>query len=132
MPQECPKCSGFAWYEVQSKELVLRCLCGYYQVVYTELQHGATITRVQKAEEVSLPRKGTRMASCLGVVARANGSAISTKEVSLQTGYTSSDAATYLMVLQHRGLVLKVTNGKGKTGGSSWQLTHRAVRMMRI
>jgi hypothetical protein len=44
---------------------------------------------------------------------------------------TSSDTASQLTVLQSKGLVERTILNKGVAGGSTWQLTHLAQKILR-
>ncbi len=52
--------------------------------------------------------------------------------MSLLLGESGSDVSSRLMVLQHKGLVDKVTCNKGKQGGSTWRLTPTAIDKLNL
>lgn len=124
----CPKCtSRNARYAVEDKDLVLRCLCGYLEFVYSE-KGGGAILHVQTEAKMELPRQGTKLSKCLGLVAGQWPSNVKTVEVAELSGNNNGDTSTQLMVLMHKGLIEKVIDGKGISGGSTWRLTNRAIR----
>lgn len=129
----CPKCNRLqAWYHVEKNDLVQKCLCGYYKVVYTEYDDGQTYTQVLPANQVNMPKNGTRLSLCLGALIGFPGHQGTTGDVADRLNLTTPNVATVMMVLQHKGLVTKLEDNRGKTGGSVWKVTKRALEVKRF
>jgi len=124
----CPKCDGLSWYEKENKDIIQRCLCGYLAFVQTE-KNGVYIKHVQPKTQVVLPRKGSKLLKCLGAIVSLSPSHVTTGDVSERSGFTTSKTASYLMLLEHKGLVLKILHRRGYVGGSTWEVTSRAVTL---
>jgi len=128
----CPKCGGLSWYELEGSDTVLhRCHCGLCKVVQT-VKGGMVVKHTQKESEVQLPRRGSKLSQCLGVVAAHYPRELKTSEIAELAGQSNSDVASKLMVLEYKGLVFRVEEGRGKSGGSTWALTKRAIKRLRI
>lgn len=134
MKLECPKCgSKSAWYEKTRTDLALKCLCGYYRVVFTTLVDGTTIEHRDKSEEVKLPKEGTHLrATLMALVAvePANSREITQALNDLGKPFTVSDVSSYLTMLRVKGLVDSLDNKRGVPGGSTWELTDAASELL--
>ena len=123
----CPKCTSIqAHYLVEDDELILKCLCGFYKVLYSE-RYGRSVIHVVKEDVVSIPKAGTKLSKCLGALAKYHPAIVSTGDIARDLEVPGGVAASRLMVLQHKGLIEVVVCGRGKVGGSTWKLTTRAV-----
>ncbi len=123
----CPHCaSKQAMYRCVEDELVLTCMCGYYKVLYSE-KGGVIKTHCTPQSKAQLPRQGTKLSVCLGSLASFYPNHATTGQVATVAQGTSSDVASQLMVLQHKGLVEKIADGRGVSGGSTWHLTHASI-----
>lgn len=125
---ECPKCHATsAWYEQDYRDVMLRCLCGYFRVVATKLEE-IVIEHIES--HVSLPRRESKLWYCVATlfsVEPANSQEITEalnygREVKL----TVSDVSSQLTVLRYKGLVRALDERKGWPGGSTWMLTEAA------
>lgn len=127
----CPKCEGSSWYKEENNEVIHTCLCGYFQVVYSE-RGGQSITHVQTEAQTTLPKQGTKIATCLSAVISHHPTHVTTKDISDDVGHPTKDVASQLMVLMHKGLLDRVIESRGVAGGSTWKLTNRAVRLLNL
>ncbi len=129
--EACPHCGGFSWYEENDIEVVQRCVCGYLGYIVQKTKD-AVIVRVLPENKVRLPRAGTRLSRCLGYVAGMHPGEVTTKDVAEYTEVSLSDIAGQLMVLRHRGFIEITKEGRGVPGGSTWKLTHRAIKKLNL
>ena len=130
--QLCTHCkSENASYECVDNELVLTCLCGHYEVVYSEREE-STVTRTLRRELIHLPRPGSKLSKCLGAAASLYPETFNTSDVARVTKDKNADAATKLMVLQHKGLVEKMHSRRGVLGGSEWKLSNSAIKLLHL
>ena len=129
----CPHCTHRqAHYEIEDEiKLIIKCVCGYVKVVYDE-NEDKIIKHVLSKKKSELPRKGSKLSKCLGVVASVYPNNIKTGTVSTISGDTTSGAASKLMVLQHKGLIEKENSLRGVAGGSTWFLTNRAIEYLNL
>lgn len=129
--EPCPKCGGRSWYEWEGNDMIQRCLCGLCRFVLMA-RGDFTIMHSQPVAEVVLPRPKTKLSRCLGALASCHPAPTSTSDIALLVKCTSSDTASQLMVLMNKGLVERVTLGRGKAGGSTWILTLRARKHLPV
>lgn len=120
--ETCPKCGGSAYYEVEldpeaGRELILKCLCGFFQAVYSEK---LGIIKRPPPRTVRRLASGSQLERALTEVARTHPEPISTSSVALMMGVDPTKAASYLTILFGKGLVDKRKSRKGKAGGSTW------------
>lgn len=137
---QCPKCqSDTAWYECDHQDVWLHCLCGYYKVVATVLADSMTIEHLDAEEDVTLPRRGSKLFDCLAALVGMREATTGEIAEALNFGRISvevqsnSDVASQLTVLRYKGLV-KVADGKerkGVRGGSMWEVTPSALRLFK-
>lgn len=122
---ECPKCRATsAWYVQDYRDVMLRCLCGYYRVVATKLEE-MVIEHIEST--ITLPRRYSKLWYCVAhlfSVEPANSQEITEalnygKDLKL----TVSDVSSQLTVLRYKGLVHALDEKKGWPGGSTWCLT---------
>jgi len=132
---ECPKCgSHTARFEPSNRDVFLRCLCGLNKLVASTIET-AVIEHVDSGEDVSLPRKHTKLWDCLMML---HGLApASTQEITDMLNYrpgalrlSVSDVASQLTVLKYKGLVRAVNSRRGYAGGSTWVCTEAALKIM--
>lgn len=127
MKAECPKCgSSNAAYVKTKTELVLRCLCGFYKVLYSIYDENIVVQHAEPASKVQLPKTGTLLRATLMVLKSldtANSRAVTERMVDLGIEVDVSTVSGYLMVLKARGLVLNTNNRRGSAGGSTWILS---------
>lgn len=123
--RSCPKClSKVTWYqELENGDWFHRCLCGYSKIVYSHV-YGA-IGEI-KQPKLKLPKEGTRLWQCLQIAAKHYPKAVYTGEAANELRWESCKTATFMSVLQSRGLLEKDDEARGKVGGSSWRLTESA------
>lgn len=131
MKYKCTKCGNDnGWLELQDEiMLVHRCLCGLNKVLYTESKGIRTLSISIEPPPHQLLKKGTMVEQCMRVMLQSWPDALTTEKVfrviTVDVGLsaTRSDISTRLMLLQHKGLIEKVLCGKGKVGGSTWEIT---------
>ena len=133
MYTECPKCgSPNASYARKESDLILQCLCGYWKVVYSELET-ADIEHADSADKVKLPRRDSKLWNCLAVMVCLEQAGLSevTERYNLlySDGMKTADMATQLTVLRLRGLVVSLDSRRGVPGGSTWVPTEKAVEL---
>ena len=131
---DCPKCkSECAWYERDDQDVRLRCICGYCKVVATRLEE-MVIEHIDRAEDVSLPRQGTKLWNCLMVLfslEKGNSQEITDlMNRTHETTFTVSDISSQLTVLRYKGLVDTTDARKGFAGGSTWIMTEVAKKVL--
>lgn len=130
---ECPKCgSSGAWTTKTKTDVVMRCLCGLYRVLSTTIET-VEIRHQDPSEKVNLPRRGSNLWDTLAVLAVIGPA--STREVTerleyLGRDFSPSDVSTYLAVLRSKGLVLQLNARRGQLGGSTWDVTDTADRLI--
>lgn len=133
MKIECPKCGSMSsWLEKTDTDLIHRCFCGYYKVIYTTLG-SITIEHNESEDKVSLPQKGTKLWDALAILIsepQATSGEITERLVLMGKSYTVSDVSSYLTILKSRGLVKVVSSKRGVSGGSTWELTDAAKRLL--
>ena len=134
---DCPKClSKQASYTVEDDELLIRCLCGYRQWVYSE-KNGIVRQRSQKFDPLQLPREGSQISIIFQCVVDNWPDAMNTTQILQQLGKednTKNFKATSngLGILAHKKLVERVQNGNGKKGGSTWRVSEEARRYLKL
>lgn len=123
---DCPKCSGNMWVAVMGESTWFKCICG--KLVPIEIVSGG-IRRVYHTpvSEATLPRRGSKLSLCLGLMA-GRGS-METSVLAKMLDQSTSETASQLSVLQSKGLVDKESSRKGIVGGSSWSLTIEAKQL---
>ena len=126
----CPKCSGRSWLEETGDDIWQRCLCGLHKLVFTRLESGMTVTCVEPVQQNSLPRRGTKLAKCLGCLAGLEVG--STADVAARMKQSTSETASQLTVLMAKGLVSRREEKKGTKGGSLWELSPDAKTALRV
>lgn len=132
----CPKCSSTVTrLEEEGTSVLLRCRCGYCKVMSTTLVTGLRIEHIHIDEEVQLPKKNSKLMHCLGMLATLK--TATTREICeglINRGedWSSSETASFLTILKHRGLVETLTTGKGVQGGSTWVLTPSAKKLLKL
>jgi len=124
LSEKCPKCGGVAHYELVDNNLVLCCMCGLHKFMrFTDSNTKITVeTRLNK-KQAELPKKNSKMARVLGVLGSRYPETMSTQELANSTGENMNDVSSRIVVLYHRQLVDKVTEGKTFKGGSTWVLS---------
>ncbi|NOQ30222.1 MAG: hypothetical protein GQ570_03770 [Helicobacteraceae bacterium] len=123
----CPKCGGIAVLVIEDREVIHQCLCGIRKVV-EEVKDGMVIYRSDKPSTSTLPMAGTKLSKCLGML-YANEPA-TTQTIAEKTKQTSSNTASQLTVLQAKGFALRTHVNKGVAGGSTWEVTPLARRII--
>ena len=79
-------------------------------------------TTVVKQAEVMLPQRGTKIYRCLSMIGQQHPLAIMTANVANKTGLNNKETAALLVALMARGLIRRVSERRGMTGGSEWRL----------
>ena len=127
----CPKCGSLSWFEKNGDDVIHRCLCGFHKVVYTK-QGCITMIHRPKSKHVMLPRAGTKISKCLSALAKYHPRELSTAEVAVIINFKRDEVASHLMLLMQRGLIERVVNKRGKSGGSHWELSVRAQKLLSL
>lgn len=131
----CPKCgSGSAWLEYGPQDVVLRCFCGLHQLIQTRLGK-IIIDHAEKPEDVSLPRQGTKLWTCLLALYELTSASTADITVRVNVGkkdapYDTNEVSSHLTVLRYKGLVVVTEFRKGLPGGSTWVVTPAALRLL--
>lgn len=132
---ECPKCTSHnARYVRVGPDLVLKCICGFYKVMYTELG-SIQIEHKDSGIEVKLPKFGTNLYKTLMVVSILNepSSAEATERMQdLGVDRNVSDVSSYLTILRSKGLVETIVIRRGMVGGSTWRLTMASLKLLNL
>jgi hypothetical protein len=134
---QCPKCgSESAHYCRDERDVTLHCLCGYLKVVATRLG-SITIEHLDSEEDVTLPRRDSKLFSCLAALVGLQEATTGEIAVVLNFGrskkirQSNSDVASQLTVLRYKGLVRVEEGRKGIVGGSTWIPTGPAIRLLK-
>jgi hypothetical protein len=133
----CPKCgSESAHYCKDEQDVTLHCLCGFLKVVATRLG-SIIIEHPDSEEEVTLPRRDSKLFACLAVLIGLREATTGQIAEVLNFGrskkhhQSNSDVASQLTVLRYKGLVRVDTGRKGVQGGSTWEPTSPAIRLLK-
>jgi hypothetical protein len=133
MHTDCPKCgSSNACYQRNGPDIALHCLCGFFRVVYSELETVEVHHNGAEAD-VRLPKTGTHLRRTLFAVENleeANTAEIAERLWDLGLHYSMSDVASYLTILRSKGLVESPVIRRGVAGGSTWTLTDAATDLL--
>lgn len=97
-----------------------------------QTKNGMVIYHAAKVSDVVLPKSGTKLSKCLGIITAQHPDPVQTKVVAIALDETCGDIAPHIMVLMYRGLLEKVIEGRGVVGGSYWKLTNRAVELLKL
>lgn len=132
----CPKCGAeSAWFEYTTRDVVLRCLCGFNKLIQTHLGQ-IVIDHAEKAEDATLPRQGTKLWQCLLALAslESASTAVITEQVNEDNSveYDTNEVSSHLTVLRYKGLVMVTEFRKGLPGGSTWVLTAVAIKLLKV
>lgn len=124
----CPKCNGRnTWLERDGSDVIQRCLCGLHKYVLHITKDGTTIMRAAvKPAQVVLPAIGTKIHACLMAVLEKYADPIHTGDVARNAKLQNKETSALLVALMARGLVQRVEERRGLSGGSTWILTPRA------
>lgn len=126
---ECPKCSSRGiWVEEDGVDTWLRCVCGFLLVVETKLEGGMLAFHSKAPTKDNLPRRGTKLSKCLGALALYRPT--TTGDIAIKLDQDSSDTASQLTVLQAKGLVVRLKERRGISGGSTWDLSPYASKLL--
>lgn len=131
---ECPKCSSrSAWTEIQSGDLVLRCLCGLNSVLETRARR-LQLVRVESV--VRLPKPGTLIRKTLYALEALRLDTTAAVQQGLlalvDEPIAVPDVACYLVMLRNKGLVEQVEYRRGQKGGSTWRLSAAAIKLLEV
>lgn len=129
--EKCPKCGGRAHYEIDSFDVILKCMCGLHKYLRYTDDDITVETRLSK-RDARLPKKGSKLSKVLGVIASTYPNTISTGLLVKSTGGSSNDVGSRVVVLFNRQLIDKVSKGKGLRGGSTWILSIEGRKLLGI
>lgn len=128
----CPRCQSPAtWYEREWDDILLRCVCGLRKLVYSK-RGSVEVHHKTPRSEVRLPRKGSKLQKSLTEIVRNHPGAMNTQEVATQVGDGSAEVASRLMILCNKGLIVKVKEGRGSRGGSTWRLSQACTKLLKL
>jgi hypothetical protein len=134
---QCPKCgSESAHYCKDERDVTLHCLCGFLKVVATKLG-SINIEHIDTDEDVTLPRRDSKLFACLAALVGLKEASTGQIADVLNFGrqrkglQSNSDVASQLTVLRYKGLVRVDMGRKGIVGGSTWEPTTPAIRMLK-
>lgn len=132
----CSHCgSRNAWFKVEDRDIVLRCLCGMHKVVKSYLDN-ITIEHTEEEIFAKLPKRNSRLYRVLAVLYAIEPA--QTSYITEMMGYGRKDeeevvnsdiVSSQLTVLKYRKMVKPLDKKKGIVGGSTWVLTDRARQM---
>lgn len=126
----CPKCRAASFLKREGADLVHWCIhCGYRRFIEQHLPDGMVVEHHSKRTVNPLPRAGTKLRKCLGILVAYE--QMTTVDVAKRLEQDSSTTASQLTVLQAKGLVLRLSEKKGIVGGSTWEATPQAKKMYR-
>lgn len=134
---ECPKCYRCrAWFEREGADLILRSMCGVFKVVETQ---GPAETIIERNEAnpkvIRLPQAGSALAATLGqlaIMAPANSLDLTQSLALTGRDLNVSDVSSYLTILRTKGLVIAVDVRRGLPGGSTWELSPTARKLLGV
>lgn len=125
---QCIKCSGRTWLDIVDGHVYFHCyVCGTLTPQYVEID-GMKVSHSEIPDESSLPRKGSKLSLCFGTLHSLTRA--TTQRVAEYLDQSSSDTASQLTVLAAKGLVHRINEKRGVEGGSTWELTEYAVKIM--
>ncbi len=124
---DCPKCGGFSWFDTEGQNVVHKCTCGYLKFVEVT-KEGIKVIKYDPPTISNLPRRGTKLSKCLGVLLTNPKEPLTTQEAADRLREPTNDTSSRMMALSHKGLVVKVIDGRGRVGGSTWKVTDEAVK----
>lgn len=119
-------------------DVVLRCLCGLYKIVSTNLNTASEVDTEDENEyeELRLPKRDTKLWVTLLVLASldvATSAEIKDRLVLFgKEDFNTSDVSSYLTILRSKGLVKTIEVRRGTLGGSTWMLTDRCVFLLGV
>lgn len=134
---ECPKCgSKSAKLDQDYSAFYLTCLCGLHQLLQSKYADGSTVDHIDIDEQVTLPKKGTKLMITLGALfalePATTGSIADLINIDLpdEEKQTNSDVASQLTILRYKGLSDIVDYRRGVVGGSTWCVTDKCRKLM--
>ena len=134
---ECPKCGSMSARLAEDySAYFLKCMCGLNQLLQSKYADGSVVDHIDIDDNVSLPKKGTKLMNALGALYALEPS--STGEVAdlvntnvpVVDKQSNSDIASQLTILRYKGLCDVVEYKRGVSGGSVWKVTDKAKRLM--
>jgi hypothetical protein len=132
---ECPKCySKSASFYEDHTGVFLKCFCGNLKLLQSKYKDGSAIDHIDIDEEISLPRKGTKLLLAVGALYSLEPA--TTKDITelVNTGevlqQSTSDVASQLTILRYKGLVSVTDYKRGIVGGSTWVTTDACKKLM--
>lgn len=130
----CPRgCGGRTWVMKEiTGDWVLKCMCGYLGWI-EKYQDGMRLKRtVIRAEEVGLPQADTKISRCLYAMVLTHPEPSKTAEVAERAGLKRGETSSLLVALMGQGLIDRVEVRKGLEGGSIWELTYTAEKLLNL
>ena len=129
LTEKCPKCGGAAHYEIDSFDVILKCMCGLHKYLRYADEEIIIENRLPR-KNAALPKTGSKLSKVLGVIASKYPDPITTGNLVMATGENSNDVGSRVIVLFNRQLIDKVSTGKGLKGGSMWVLSLQGGKLL--
>lgn len=135
---ECSKCGSKSARVVEDYSGVfLKCFCGLFKLLQSKYSDGGCVDHIDIEEEVTLPKKGTKLMIALGALYAVEPSTtgeitelINIDCTSPETRQSNSDVASQLTILRYKGLCEVVEYKRGISGGSTWKTTEIARKLL--
>ena len=134
---ECPKCGSLAAKVDQDHSaFFLKCLCGLNQLLQSKYADGSVIDHIDIDEQVTLPKKGTKLMIALGALfaiePATTGAVAELVNIDVIEGskQSNSDIASQLTILRYKGLSDIIDYKRGVVGGSTWCITDKCRKLM--
>lgn len=126
---KCPKCKSLAFIVTEDRSIAVKCVhCGFLKFIEQATSDGMVISNRTRATIDNLPRKTTKLHSCL-MALEANAPA-KTGDLAEVLDQSNSVTASQLAVLGLRGLVITLQNNRGVSGGSIWDIPDTVRRIL--
>ena len=134
---ECPKCgSKAARVDQDYSAYYLKCFCGLNQLLQSKYADGSVVDHIDIDEQVTLPKKGTKLMSALGALfaiePATTGAVAEMVNIGLseEQKQSNSDVASQLTILRYKGLSDIVEYKRGVIGGSTWRITEKCKKLL--
>ena len=120
---QCPKCEGKTFVVEVNRDYLQKCGCGFTKYLLRRHSDGTVSIYNTPARTTKIvPKKNTKLYSCLLQLVVGHPEGMSTFAVSEAARLVKGDVASMLIVLMNKNLVERVRVGKGVQGGSIWRL----------
>jgi hypothetical protein len=135
---DCPKCGSRSARVIEDHTgLFLKCFCGVLKLLQSKYADGGSVDHIDIDEDVTLPKKGTKLMITLGALYALEPSStgeitelVNIDAITIDTKQSNSDIASQLTILRYKGLCEITEYRRGVTGGSTWRTTEIAKRLI--